>query len=155
VEQFPVLPPATYELPCPWDSRSSFDDWLLPRVVELTYTASDLAGLAHDLGYEGPPFAWDEERRAVLRAELDACFFHLYGLERDDVDHVLDTFPIVERHDKTAVGEYRTKRLILEVYDAQAKAAEAGQAYVSSLDRLPSAISLSHATGATVNDLGA
>ncbi len=31
-----------------------------------------------DLGYEGPPFAWDPDRRFEIRCELDAAFFHLY-----------------------------------------------------------------------------
>ena len=33
---------------------------------------------ARDGGYDGPPFRWDEERRFLLRCELDAAFFHLY-----------------------------------------------------------------------------
>lgn len=125
VEQFPVLSsPAACDQPAPWDRSLRVGDWLLCRVLELTYTACDLDGFASDLDYDGPPFSWEEERRAILRAELDACFFHLYGLERDEVDYVMGTFPIVERHDNERFGEYRTKRLILECYDAMAKAAD-------------------------------
>ncbi|MGH9106786.1 MAG: hypothetical protein ACRDZX_13325 [Acidimicrobiales bacterium] len=144
VEQFPVLQPATYDHPAPWDHAYTVGDWLLPRVLELTYTASDLAGFASDLGYDGPPFPWDEERRRHLRAELDACFFHLYGLDRDEVDYVMGTFPIVERRDTDTFGEYRTKRLILESYDAMAKATDAGEPYVTLLDPPPACHSLSH-----------
>lgn len=57
---------------------SSLASWLLPRVLELTYTAWDLKPFATDCGYDGPPFRWDEERRFLLRCELDAAFFHLY-----------------------------------------------------------------------------
>ena len=28
--------------------------------------------------FVGPPFRWDEDRRFLIRAELDAAFFHLY-----------------------------------------------------------------------------
>ena len=71
---------------------------------------------------QGSPFRWIPERRELIRAELDAAFFHLYGLDRDDVDYIMDTFPIVRRKDEAAHGEYRTKRLILERYDAMAEA---------------------------------
>ena len=104
-------------------------DWLASRVLELTYTAWDLEPFARDLGYDGPPFRWDPERRFLLRCELDAAFFHLYGIERDDVDYIMETFPIVKRKDEAAHGEYRTKRVILEIYDQMARAAETGQPY--------------------------
>lgn len=134
VKQLPVLPPETYDRPAPWDPDHSLAEWLTPRVLELTYTAWDLAGFAQDLGYDGPPFRWDDERRTLLRAELDACFFHFYGLDRDDVAYVMDTFPIVSRKDEAAHGEYRTARLILECYDALAKAADTGDPYRTVLD---------------------
>lgn len=59
----------------------------------------------------------DPGTNAQLRAELDALMFHPYGITRDDVDYILETFPIVKRKDIAAHGEYRTKRLILEAYD--------------------------------------
>ena len=62
----------------------------VPRVLELIYTSHSMAPFAHDIGYEGPPFAWDEERRAQLRAELDAWYAHAYGLARDELRYVLD-----------------------------------------------------------------
>lgn len=108
-----------------------------PRVLELTYTAWDLEDFAADVSYVGPPFRWDDERRTVLRAELDACFFHLYGIERADVGYIMGTFPIVERKDIAKHGEYRTKLLILEAYDAMAVASAAGKPYATVLDPLP------------------
>jgi hypothetical protein len=51
---------------------------LAPRVLELLYTGQDLGEFATECGWDGPPFRWDEERRFVLRCELDAVFFHLY-----------------------------------------------------------------------------
>lgn len=71
----------------------------------------------------------DELERAHVRAELDAAAFHLYGLTRDEVSHVMDTFPIVKRKDEAAFGTYRTKELILAAYDAMAEAKASGQVY--------------------------
>ncbi|HRY11795.1 MAG TPA: hypothetical protein P5544_17670, partial [Candidatus Nanopelagicales bacterium] len=76
-------------------------------------------------------------RRELLRAELDAAFFHLYGIARDDVDYIMETFPIVKRKDVAAHGEYRTKRLILEVFDAMQVAIDTGTEYQTILDPPP------------------
>jgi hypothetical protein len=81
-----------------------------------------MAPFARDLGDTGAPFRWDEDRRAVIRAELDALFFHLYGISRDEVDYILETFPIVKRKDEAKYGTYRTKDLILDIYDRMAAA---------------------------------
>ncbi len=107
------------QLPVPSPETFTIDllNLIAPRVLELTYTAHDLAPFARDLGYDGPPFIWDEERRAHLRAELDGIYAHLYGLSRDDFEYILGTFPIVERNDIKEHGEFRTKRLCLEAYD--------------------------------------
>jgi hypothetical protein len=67
-----------------------------------------------------PPFIWDEERRFQLRCDLDALFGHLYNLTRDEFAYILETFPIVRRRDEAQYGEYRTKRVILEKFDALA-----------------------------------
>ncbi|MFJ1610188.1 Eco57I restriction-modification methylase domain-containing protein [Streptomyces sp. NPDC088253] len=95
---------------------------LTPRLLELTYTTHDMALFARDLGDTGAPFRWDEDRRAIIRAELDALFFHLYGIARDNVDYILETFPIVKRKDEARYGSYRTKELILNLYDRMAAA---------------------------------
>ena len=88
------------------------------HVLRLTYTAHDMAPFARDLGYDGPPFTWDEEERRHLRARLDALYFHLYDLGRDDARYVLDTFPIVRREDENAFNSYRTRDLILAYMNA-------------------------------------
>lgn len=106
-KQLPVLP---------WSTLRAHMTFLKPRVAELACTSTDMAGLAADLGYRGP-MVWDEVRRATLRAEIDADMFMLYGISRDDLDYIMETFPIVKRKDQAAHGEYRTKRLILEAYD--------------------------------------
>jgi len=165
VKQLPVLPPDRY--------RPELLDFIVPRVVELTYTAWDIKAFADDVwreavhgsrgaeeqggggadlpaaivrqweanvaetgghvgaqppdwlqvpgtsgGFPHPPFKWDEERRARLRAELDALYAHLYGLTREELAYILDTFPIVRRKDEEKWGEYRTKRLVLEAFES-------------------------------------
>jgi len=95
------------------------------------------ANVATACGYSGPPFRWDEARRFLLRCELDAAYFHLYSIGRDDVDYILETFPIVKRKDEQAHGEYRTKRVILDIYDAMQQAMETSMAYHTRLDPPP------------------
>ncbi len=88
----------------------------------MTYTAWDLQAFARDLGYSGAPFTWDAARRLQLRCELDALYFHLYGIsDRADVAYMLDTFPIVKRNDERVYGEFRSKRLILQLHEAMGK----------------------------------
>lgn len=65
-----------------------------------------------------PPFMWDEARRAQLRAELDGLYAHLYGLTREELAYILETFPIVKRKDVARYGTYRKKELVLAAYDA-------------------------------------
>jgi hypothetical protein len=130
VKQFLVLPPSAYD-----DHR--LRSFIRSRILELTYTAWDMEPFACDLGDDGPPFRWDEERRFLMRAELDAAFFHLYGIDRDDVDYIMETFPIVKRKDIAAHGTYRTKDKILEIYDAMARAKSADIAYQTELTPPP------------------
>ena len=92
---------------------------------------------ARDLGYQGPPFRWDEKRRLLIRCELDATFFHLYGISRDDADYIMETFPIVKRKDEERFGEYRTRRVILEIYDEMEQAKRTGRPYQTRLDPPP------------------
>lgn len=143
-KQLPVLPPGTYRADSPWDKSGSLQEWLLPRVLELTYTAWDVEPFARDVGHVGTPLRWDSERRFQLRCEIDASFFLLYGLSREDVDYVMDSFPVVRKNDEKAYGEYRTKRVILETYDALAKATQTGKPYRTPLDPLPAAPGASH-----------
>lgn len=121
LKQFPVLPPSAYD-----EAALAF---IVPRVLELTYTSHSMAPFARDLGYEGPPFAWDENRRAHLRAELDAWYALAYGLTRDELRYVLDpkdvmgedypseTFRVLQKNEIARYGEYRTRRLVLAAYD--------------------------------------
>lgn len=121
MKQFPVLPPDRYT-----DADLVY---IVPRVVELTYTAHDLSAWAMDLGHNGPPFPFNPERRAQLRAELDAYYARLYGLTRDELRYILDpadvmgndypseTFRVLKNGELREFGEYRTQRLVLEAWD--------------------------------------
>jgi hypothetical protein len=137
VKQLPALPPNEYRKFLPWLTCDTTADWIRARVLELSYTANDLAPFAADLGDDGAPFNWNEERRFVMRAELDAAFFHLYGIERDDVDYIMETFAIVKRKDEQRYGNFRTKELILQVYDAMAEASRTGKPYQTILNPAP------------------
>ena len=77
-------------------------DFIRGEVLRLTYTAHDMAAFARDLGYDGPPFVWNDNDRRHRMARLDALFFHLYGIDRDDAAYILDTFPIVRENDEKA-----------------------------------------------------
>jgi hypothetical protein len=145
MKQLPVLAPTVYNSDSDWAHGTMLRDWIVPRVLELAYTAWDLEPFARDLGHLGTPFRWDLERRHRLRCELDAAFFHLYRLSHDDVAYVMDTFPIVRKNDQKAHnGKFRTKDTILEVFDALQKAAQTGKPYRTPLDPLPAAPGASH-----------
>lgn len=76
-----------------------------------------------------PPFKWDEDRRAVLKAELDAIYAKLYGLTTDELRYILDpqdvygpdfpgeTFRVLKEKEMRLYGEYRTKRLVMEAWE--------------------------------------
>ena len=117
VEQLPLIDPQRYQ-----DTLGPgiVADLIRREVLHLTYTAHDMAAFARDLGYDGPPFAWNLEDRRHRMARLDALFFRLYGLDRDDAAYILDTFPIVRQQDEAAFGDYRTKALVLAYMNALA-----------------------------------
>ena len=117
VEQLPIIAPADYDRPF---GDKTARELIRDHVLRLTYTAQDMAPFARDLGYDGPPFVWDEEERRHLRARLDALYFHLYGLDRKDAEYILSTFPIIRREDEKTFGRYRTCDLILAYMSALA-----------------------------------
>ena len=117
VEQLPVIASADYDRSFGATTARAL---VRDHVLRLTYTAHDMAPFARDLGYDGEPFIWDEEERRHLRARLDALYFHLYGLSRDDAEYVLNTFPIVRRDDEATFGIYRTRDMTLAYMNALA-----------------------------------
>ncbi len=117
VEQLPLIRPEQFEHVL---GTTRISDFVRDEVLRLSYTAHDLAPFARDLGYDGAPFVWDEDDRRHRLARLDALFFQLYGLSRDDAAYILDTFPIVREQDEKAHGRYLTKELILAYMNAVA-----------------------------------
>jgi len=99
---------------------------------------------AEECGYNGSPFRWNDARRFLLRCELDAAYFHLYGIERADVDYIMDTFRVAKDENEHQYGEYRTKRVILEIYDKMKQAMDTGESYQTALQPPPSDPSLTH-----------
>nr|WP_037830931.1 DNA methyltransferase [Streptomyces sp. NRRL S-325] len=134
--QLAVLAPGTYDELAP-DRVGTVGEWLERRVLELSYTARDMKPLATALGDVGAPFRWDDARRVLLQAEVEAAMFHLYGVDRDDVEYIMEMFPVVKREDEAAHGVFRTKDLILDAYDRMKEARAAGSAYPSLLDPPP------------------
>ena len=116
-EQLAVIAPEDYDREF---GNTTARDLVRDHVLRLTYTADDMVPFARDLGCDGPPFIWDDEERRHLRARLDALYFHLYGLTRDDAEYVLSTFPIVQREDEAEFGTYRTRNLVLAYMNALA-----------------------------------
>lgn len=135
-KQLPVLPPDRY--------IAADLAYIVPRVLELTHTAHDMQPWADELlvamlsadphppeqrGTPLPPFAWNPQRRAQLRAELDACYARLcdelrYLLDPVDVmgtDYPSETFRVLKDKELREFGEYRTRRLVLEAWDGLAK----------------------------------
>lgn len=124
VEQLPIIPPAAYARTF---GPKTAAEIVREAVLELTYTANDLAPFARDLGHVDaagdvlPPFIWNEDRRLRLRAKLDALYFILYGVfdpadagqSRDDIRYIYSTFPIVEREETAKWGSYRSRDLCL------------------------------------------
>ena len=134
-KQLPILPPTAY--------TEADLAYIVPRVLELTYTAYDLkpwyedvvssytAVTASPFAIRHSPFTYDPARRAVLRAELDAWYARMYGLTRDELRYILDpsdthgpdypteTFRGLKSNELRAFGEYRTRRLVLEAWDAE------------------------------------
>lgn len=136
VKQLAAPTPKIFQGLAPW-VKESLAAWITPRVKELVYTSYRIAPFARDLDDTGLPFRWLPDRREVIRAELDAAMMHVYGLQRDEVDHVLDSFAVLRKNEERDHGEFRTKRLVLTEYDRMTEAAATGVPYVSSLDPAP------------------
>jgi hypothetical protein len=126
VEQLPVVRDTSYSRNF---GKKTAADIVKADVLALTYTANDMAPFARDMGYDGPPFKWDETDRARRRARLDALYFMLYfpsqtpkdiAALRDTATYIFSTFPIVEREDVAAHGRYLSRDLCLAYINALA-----------------------------------
>ncbi|WP_179147495.1 Eco57I restriction-modification methylase domain-containing protein [Cylindrospermopsis raciborskii] len=121
VKQLPIIPPERY--------TQKDIEYITPRVLELVYTTWDMRPFALEMGYEGEPFFWNIERRALIRAELDAYYGKLHNLSRDEMRYILDptdiygsdfpseSFRVLKNNELKMYGEYKTQRLILQAWD--------------------------------------
>ena len=136
VEQLPILPPKALSAEPVW-MGNSVGCWLSERALELCYTNEEMRYLALDLGRELAPFQWCTKRRIVLQAELDAAVMHLYGLDRAQSEWLIDSFAVLRKYEERDHGEFRTKRIVLEIYDEMATARSNGIVYQTRLDPPP------------------
>ncbi len=126
VEQIPTLPPDTYDAPCPWDRKQTLEAWISERVLKLSCTAEDMLPLAEACEFTGGSFKaeyggrlnkWDEAERAQLMAELDAAYFILYGIDRNDAAYILSTFSGTDKSTPLIPGSSTLAEHILDTYD--------------------------------------
>jgi len=91
----------------------------IEQVVCRLYSASaSMCSRFESMGFPCEMTPCNEAARGADRARIDAWAFKLFGYTLDEVDHVMDTFPIVRKKDEAEHGEYRTKRLILEAFSS-------------------------------------
>lgn len=144
MKQLPTPPPEAFAQACPWFSELTMAEWVSLRVLELSYTSYNIAKFAESLSYSGAPFVWDEERRFLLRRELDAAAFHIFGLDKPEVEHILNNFSIVKSRDLEESSEYRTKRITVEIFDEISRAIQTGESYKTRLNPPPADPRVAH-----------
>ncbi|WP_087508642.1 Eco57I restriction-modification methylase domain-containing protein [Cellulomonas iranensis] len=142
VKQLAAPSPEVFDRSLGGVSYTSLRDWVVPRVIELTFTSHLLAPYARPWLQEmgdnaNRPFQWSPERRQSIKVELDAAMLLVFGLKRGEAEHVIDSFGTLRKSEVKEHGDFRSKRSILAVYDAMTAAAEAGTVYVSPLDPPP------------------
>ena len=123
LEQVPLPAPAAYDRPAPWQPGTGIAGWVLQRLADAVVWAPELAGLAAELSGLGaavpdPAEPPDPARRAGALAELDAVHAVLLGFDREDLVHVLGTFPRLRGRELRDHGEYLTAARVLAAYDA-------------------------------------
>jgi len=117
INQLPTLPPDAYGEKCAWDKKQTLEKWISERVLKLTCTSNDMRPLAEAAGFKKRLHKWKEDERAELMAELDAAYFLLYGLEREDVEYILSTFSGARAADESIFSAGRPFERILRHYD--------------------------------------
>jgi hypothetical protein len=145
VKQIACPTPDTFTQASSWQPDRTLAEWVMPYVLELSYTSWRLRPYAREMGDDGPPFRWDPDRRGLLQAELDAAMLHVYGLTRVEAEHVLDSFRVVRKYEERDYGEYRTRRLVLDAYDCMTAATARGGSGWTPLAGLPAGRGPRHA----------
>ncbi len=145
VEQLPIIPPESLATRSPFLGEV-ISKWISDRAIELYYTNEEIAPLAQELGRDHPPFRFATARRALLQAEIDAAVLHLYGLRRTQVEWLLDSFRVLRDYEERDHGEFRTRRLVLEIYEQMAVVKREGRIYQTLLSPVPGDTSCCHPT---------
>lgn len=129
MRQLPTPCPEMLDGHVPWQPDLAWHEWLSVRAGVLVLDAVDMQPLGDDLALCAADEPWEPRFRERVRGELDAGCFHLFGVNRDDADYILGAFPIVKRKDEAKFGTFRTKDLILEIYDQMQRAIDVGEEY--------------------------
>ncbi|HLB73406.1 MAG TPA: DNA methyltransferase [Sedimentisphaerales bacterium] len=116
IEQFPMFPPDFYRQKCLWNKNQTLEKWISDRVLKLTCTSNDMIPLAKAAGLKPPVHNWDPAERLDLMAELDAAFFLLYGIQRNDVEYILSTFAGLHDESPDLLAGSNTTKRILKFY---------------------------------------
>jgi len=117
VEQLPIFPPDFYKQKCPWNKKQTLEKWISDRVLKLTCTSNDMIPLAKAAGFKPLVHKWNEGERLDLMAELDAAFFLLYGIKRNDAEYILSTFAGIRKQSESMFDGTSTAECILNYYD--------------------------------------
>ena len=117
IEQFPMFAPDFYRQKCPWNKKQTLEKWLSDRVLKLTCTSNDMIPLAEAAGFKPLVHKWDPAERIELMAELDAAFFLLYDIKRNDVEYILSTFQGLQKESEDMFASQTTASRILTHYD--------------------------------------
>lgn len=142
-EQLPVLPRNSLHEIVPWLGDSAIK-WINSRALELYYTSRDLNVLAESLHMPMNPYKWDSYRRPILQAEIDALVMHLFGLSKAQAEWIIESFAVLKKYEERDYSEFRTKKLVLNAYDAMAEAKKRGTRYQTSLAPPPADVALCH-----------
>jgi hypothetical protein len=67
-------------------------------------------------------------------------------LNRAQAEWLLDSFTVLRKYEEGDHGEFRTKRLVLEIYDQISAAKRAGRAYQTRLKPAPADPSCCHSS---------
>jgi hypothetical protein len=130
--QMPQIPPIAADQTRTQENISENQSDLRHQRAIHQFSAASAESAASAFQHESPPpFIWHEERRALIRAELDARIARLYGLTRDELRYILDpqdvygpdfpgeTFRVLKEKEIKQYGEYRTRRLVLAAWDTE------------------------------------
>ena len=142
VKQLAVPAPSRFLEKCPW-SDGSYNDWFVPRLLELSFTSWGLRDFAAAVGWDGPPFEWNRQRRQEISAELNAAMFAIFGCSQDEVSQIMNSFNLIRDQETKEHGEFLSLRLILECFGRMKSASETQQ-YLTNLQPVAGDIRAAH-----------